>query len=72
MKQTFNKVAMWVLDLSPKTALGKIIWLNVRSGLVCLVIWVSITSFYQAVMSPEMTQMEVFLNIPNSFILNFK
>jgi len=37
-----------------------------------LFLWVSITCVCQSFINPSMTQTEVFLNIPNSFILNFK
>jgi hypothetical protein len=34
--------------------------------------WISIGCFYQSVTCPKMTQTEVFLNIPEQIVFNFK
>ena len=39
---------------------------------ICLVMWVSLSTVMQAFICPSMTQTELFLNIPKSFILEFK
>lgn len=40
--------------------------------LFLFVFWLNVTTLIQAIKCPSMTQTEIFLNIPNSFILNFK
>lgn len=38
---------------------------------IVLCLWCSVTSLIYWGMNPELSQMEVFLHIPKSFILNF-
>ena len=40
--------------------------------IIILIIWLPITSIIQAFKCAEMTQTELFLHIPNSYILDFK
>jgi len=44
---------------------------NLRGLTLIACLWMSITSFACNIVNPEMTQMQVFLNIPKSFILDF-
>lgn len=50
----------------------KIILKIIKIIIVALMVWISITTFIQAIKQPRMTNTELLLNIPNSFILNFK
>jgi hypothetical protein len=40
--------------------------------LMIAILWMSISVFIQAFKCPEMTQTQLFLHIPQSFVLNFK
>ena len=45
---------------------------GVRYFIVGVMLWVAITSTIQAFKCPEMTGMQKFLYIPESFVCNFK
>jgi len=38
---------------------------------LAVLLWISLTSLFQSMWCPEMTQTEIFLNIPNSVLLKF-
>ena len=47
---------------------------DILKAIIYLIIafWLGATSFMQRIRCPRMTGTEIFLNIPNSFILDFK
>jgi len=51
-----------------KNKIKQIMWVIV----MIMALWLIITVSIQRIMSPGMTETELFLNIPNAFILNFK
>lgn len=41
-------------------------------AIIIILLWVGVTTIIQMFKCPELTQTEIFLNIPKSFMLNWK